>query len=392
MRPGPPARPGRGWELLLAILAALAAGAAGGYLVALRAGSADPRPEPPAVRAERVTALGRLQPAGGVVPVYGPPADRIAELFPVPVGKELREGARVARLASFTEREQQVKVAEAQLAEAEKALAAAGRAGEQKILAARAELAQARANKDSDLAAVDARLKFLAVQKQTADAGVARVEKIRAEAEVLEKARLQAALAEAELRATEAARKKTETSYEEGEKAAAAKVAAAEAELAEAKARAPIESAREQVALAKQLRDRAEVKAPVTGVVLKVTGREGQPTGAEPILQMADVSAMTAVAEVYESDVERLGKWLAAGPVKAEVRTPALPRPLAGTVRSAEDIARLIARNQVFALGPREDADRRVVEVVVHLSPADAEPAGRLVGLQVTVTLEPGAP
>jgi HlyD family secretion protein len=49
----------------------------------------------------------------------------------------------------------------------------------------------------------------------------------------------------------------------------------------------------------------------------------------------------------------------------------------------------MIARNQVFAVGPREDADRRVVEVTVHLEPADSSDAGRFVGLQVTVTMEP---
>jgi HlyD family secretion protein len=51
----------------------------------------------------------------------------------------------------------------------------------------------------------------------------------------------------------------------------------------------------------------------------------------------------------------------------------------------------MIARNQVYAMGPREDADRRVVEVAVNLSEGDAHDAGSFVGLQVTVTLEPGA-
>ena len=84
---------------------------------------------------------------------------------------------------------------------------------------------------------------------------------------------------------------------------------------------------------------------------------------------MGDLTTMTAIAEVYESDVGRLAKWVAAGPVKAEIKNPALPDTLSGTVDSDQDISRMIARNQVFAMGPREDADRRVVEVVVHLDP-----------------------
>ena len=270
------------------------------------------------------------------------------------------------------DRLQEVQVARIQLTEATAARDAAKRASEQKILAAKAELNQAKANKESDLAAVDAKINYLRLGATTADAGVKRLEKLRTSGvkvadEDLEKAKLLAAQADAELKATEAVRKKTETTYHEGEKAAQAKVEAAEAELAEALARAPIESSREKLKLAEQLSARTTLKSPINGTILKVTGREGQPTGVEPILQMADLTQMTAIAEVYESDVGRLATWVRSGPVKAEVKNPALPRRLAGVVKSDKDISRMIARNQVFAMGPREDADRRVVEVIVHL-------------------------
>jgi HlyD family secretion protein len=389
-------RAGRAWEIVLAVVAALAAGGAGGYLIASRGGSSSAATsEKPEGRGDRVTALGRLQPANGVVPVYGPPGDRIAKLYPeIAPGKKLKEGDPIADLESAKDRTQEVQVARVQLAEATRARDAAKRAGDQKILAAKAELNQAKSNKASDLAAVDAKLDYLRLATKTANAGVARLEKIRAggstvQAEDMEKAQLLAAQALAEQKATEAARTKTATTYEETEKAAEAKIKAAEAELAEAVARAPIESSEEKLKLAEQLSARTTIRAPIGGSVLRVTGREGQPTGVEPILQMADLSKMVAIAEVYESDVERLAVWVRAGPVKAEVKNPALPRPLAGVVKSEQDISRMIARNQVFAMGPREDADRRVVEVTVHLDPAAAEAAGRFVGLQVTVTMEP---
>ena len=75
--------------------------------------------------------------------------------------------------------------------------------------------------------------------------------------------------------------------------------------------------------------------------------------------------------------------------MSAEITNPARPKALKGAVRTEADITRMIARNQVFAMGPREDADRRVVEVVVHLDAADAATAGRFVGLQVTVAFAP---
>jgi HlyD family secretion protein len=385
------ARPGRVWEIVVAALAALVAGGAGGYLIAHRPGSVTSS-EQPVAKPDKVTALGRIQPASGVVPIYGPPGDRIAKLYPLAPGSVLKEGAPIAELESAKDRQQEVRVARTQLTEATAARDAAKRAGEQRILAAKAELNQAKANKESDLAAVDAKIGYLKLGAETADANVKRLDKLRSSGvkvadEDYEKARLLAAQAQAELKAAEATRKKTETSYEEGEKAAKAKVEAAEAELAEALARAPIESSNDKLKLAEQLSARTTIRAPIGATVLRVVGREGQPTGVDPILQMADLTKMTAIAEVYESDVERLAAWVRAGPVKAEARNPALPRPLAGVVKSEQDISRMIARNQVFALGPREDADRRVVEVTVHLD--DAADAGRFVGLQVTVTLEP---
>ena len=75
------------------------------------------------------------------------------------------------------------------------------------------------------------------------------------------------------------------------------------------------------------------------------------------------------------------------GPVPAEVANAALPRSLKGAVRSDQDIARMIARNQVLPVGPREDSDRRVVEVTAHLDAESSAIAARFVGLQVTVTM-----
>jgi HlyD family secretion protein len=388
-------RPGRALAMLIVALVAVAAGGAAGYFLANRLpkpnANTDPGPAPP----DKITALGRLQPEGGVVPVYGPPGDRIAKLYPLAPGASLQVDDPIAELASYKDRLLEVQVAETQLTEAKSARDAAERAGNQKIRAAQAELNQAKANKVSDLAAIDAKLDYLAIQAKSAAKQVARLKDLKDKGgtvadEDFEKVELLQAQADAELAATRAMRKKTETTYDETQKAAEAKIDAAKAELEEALARAPIKSSEEKLALAKQVRELTIIRAPVAGTVLKVIGREGQPTGLEPILQMAALGKMTVVAEVYESDVERLAGWVRSKPVPVEVTNPALPKALAGTVRTESDITRMIARNQVFAVGPREDADRRVVEVVVHLDDASAAAAGRFVGLQVTVAFTPG--
>ena len=208
-----------------------------------------------------------------------------------------------------------------------------------------------------------------------------------AQREDLEKARLFVDQADAELTASKAAKDKAVVSYAENKKAANARLASARADLAEAEAKAPIKSSEEKLTQAKKTLDLTIIKAPVDGTVLKVSGREGQPTGVDPILQMANLNEMTVVAEVYESDVERVAEWVKKGPVPADVTNTALPKALKGTVRSDQDITRMIARNQVLPVGPREDTDRRVVEVTVHLDAEASAIASRFVGLQVTVTL-----
>lgn len=397
MKPGT-SRSGRALTTVLVAVVAVVAGGAAGYFLADRfpKSNTTTTPEAPTgAPGDKITALGRLQPEGGVVPVYGPPGDRIAKLYTLAPGAPLAVDAPIAELASRKDRLLEVQVAETQLTEAKSARDASERAGQQKIRAAEAELNQAKANKVSDLAAIDAKLDFLALQAKSAARQVARLKDLKDKGgtvadEDMEKAELLKAQADAELAATRATRKKIETTYDETEKAAQAKIDAAKAELDEALARAPIKSSEEKLALAKQVADLTTIRAPVTGTVLKVIGHEGQPTGMEPILQMAALGKMTVVAEVYESDVERLAGWVRAKPVTAEITNPALPKPLTGTVRSEADITRMIARNQVFAVGPREDADRRVVEVVVHLDDASTAPAGRFVGLQVTVAFTPG--
>src|SRR5205814_1516560 len=110
-------RCGRAWVILVAVLAALAVGAAAGLF------SHDllfPKPEQSSATAARppaqVTALGRLQPAGGVIPVYGPPGDRIEKLYagkdgnPIGPGTIIAKDQPIADLASKKQREMELAV------------------------------------------------------------------------------------------------------------------------------------------------------------------------------------------------------------------------------------------------------------------------------------------
>lgn len=395
-------RPRTGLSLatVLAVLVALAVGAAGGYLFP----KADPndraakKQQEEGKRPERITALGRLQPAGGVIPVYGPPGDQILKLGPkIAIGAKLDKDDIVAVLKSSELREQEVSVAKKQLDEGTTAKEKAKEAGLKKIQAAEADLKLVEETRDADLKALRIKMDFTAKAVTFATTQVSRVKNLQATVRVAEeevdKAELQLEQAKAEAAGAVALHDKASVAYTQQLVAGRAKVKAAEAELEAELAKAGIASGGERVKLAEKVFHLTTLRVPSAGTVLKVTGRDGQPTGIEPIIQFADLSSMTAVAEVYESDVRHLKDWLAGGrAVKAVVRSPALGKPddktaeLTGEVTAA-DITGMIARNTVFAMGPREDADRRVVDVVVRLRAEDAPRAAGLVGLQVTVEL-----
>ncbi len=386
---------------LVATLAALAAGAAVGWFARPLVPPTADRPaatpgSPPTP--ETISALARLQPRGGVIPVYGPPGDRIGAIADLKPGTPLNAGDRIADLASRKERATEVEVAELQVREADRQLELAKATGRLKIAAAELEASQLTADEEQDKKGLDAQVAVLEKNRQFAAAQGRRLDDLSAKGvrvpdEEREQANLLMAKADAEKEAALLKRERAVSGYARGRELAAAKVAAAKAEVAEAVARVPLESSRKKVALAKQVLDLTVVKAPVAGRVLKVNAHLGEPTGAQqPILYLADTGAMVAVAEVYESDVARLREWLGKGGTFAvAVGSPALPKGtnLVGSVRGDDQVTRMIARNAAFAVSPREDSDRRVVEVTVDLDAASAAVAALYVGLQVSADLSP---
>src|SRR5262245_38078925 len=99
--------------LVAVVVTAAVAGAAGFYLAGQLGTTTTNRPGTNGAadkRDSKITALGRLQPAGGVVPVYGPPGDRIGKLHPVAPGTALKASDPIAELASRKERLQEVQV------------------------------------------------------------------------------------------------------------------------------------------------------------------------------------------------------------------------------------------------------------------------------------------
>lgn len=380
----------------LALLVGLALGAAGmRYLPAYL-----PRPQPTGLAVlpppPSVEALGRLQPLGGVISVFGPPGDRIEKLADrAAVGQKVNAKDVLVVLASKSDREAERDLAQKQLDEALALRTAIQKAWEARQREIDAELAQIESNRIHDVKVQKAKIEVHDVQHQNAVAAWKRRESLQLTPFTKqEQEQYQGNLKqlEGELNAARIMLSKTEASYEHAKKVAEAKRQTAALEVSQALERVPVGSLRLSRDLAQRRVDATSIKSPVSGTVLRIVTREGDTIGAQPILQMADLDRMAVVAEVPPEEVSRLRAWLNEGAVAVTLESRAMPgATLTGTLRG-EDISQLVARNSILSLDPRADTDPRMVEVRVELDDSQGR-AARYVGLDnVRVKFAPGNP
>src|SRR6516225_8504804 len=116
-------------------IASLAAGGAAGYSLHRLEGKTAGTAKPPADSdARSLSALGQVQPADGVIAIYGPPGDRILKfaesLHP---GQTVKAGAPLVILESQKARQKEVALAETQLNQARQQREAIGKAAKAKL-------------------------------------------------------------------------------------------------------------------------------------------------------------------------------------------------------------------------------------------------------------------
>ena len=144
-------------------------------------------------------------------------------------------------------------------------------------------------------------------------------------------------------------------------------------------AEATIEVARAQVSHRQAELARTRVTAPVAGMVLDLTLKPGELIGAEGVLEMGEVDQMVVIAEVYETDIHRVQVGQ-----RAEIDSDALPSSLVGRV---ESIALKVHKQDEIGTDPAARKDARIIEVEVLLD--DARAVERLTNLQVEVVISP---
>ncbi|MBP6703784.1 MAG: HlyD family efflux transporter periplasmic adaptor subunit [Vicinamibacteria bacterium] len=138
-----------------------------------------------------------------------------------------------------------------------------------------------------------------------------------------------------------------------------------------------MESMRASLRAAEADRDRAVVRSPLFGRVLRVHARAGERVGPEGIAEIGETGAMYAVAEVYETDIPRVAKGQ-----RATISSPALGRPLTGVV---ERVGLKVGRLSAVGADPAARNDARAVEVKIKLD--DSKAAAALVDLEVDIVI-----
>ena len=332
--PSPTGRKGgRGpWPLVAALLALVLLAGLGSRLWQQRQQKQVEARKAVPLLPRQVSALGRIEPLGGISQVSVPSSlsnDRVREIL-VKEGQEVRKGQPLAVLESIDTLESSVRKSEAEIRVAESKLAA----------------------QDSVIA------------RYKADLGQASAEARRAE-------QLFAA------GATSANRVEKLQADESSAKAQLAEAIATKATLVE-----ELRSSRASLDKDKTERAKATVLAPFSGTVFKVHARPGDKVGEDGLLEMGDSSRMGVIAEVYQSD----RPMIALGQ-KASLSADGFKgRKVEGQV---VEIAREVSRQTVFSGQAGENLDRRVLEVKIGLTPQESALASHLNYLQVNVLFAP---
>lgn len=373
----------------------------------------------------RVAALGRLEPTGEIVQIAAPLAldgDRLADLL-VQVGDTVEAGDPIAVLDSHDRLEDEVSQAQAQLRVAQAGLAQV-RAGAKTgaieaqratVIQQSAELAgQSRVQREAiarleaqyagDRNAQTAEVQRLQAELRTAETELGRYRSLYEDgavsASLFDSKQLSADTTRQALKQAQAVLARTTTTAQRQLKEARAELIrignTGQAQLATARSRldevaevrpvdvqmAQAEVARAKTSLLKAQKNfaRATIKAPRAGQILKIYTQPGEQMSSEGIVALGQTEQMLAVAEVYQSDIDRVKTGQ-----QATIWGQSFDGELKGKV---VEIGRQISRQQVFSGDPGENLDRRVVEVKIALDPQDSQRVANLSNLQVQAVIQ----
>jgi len=304
-----------------------------------------------------VVGLARVMPRGDVALVaapYGASDARVTEIL-VGVGDRVARGAPLAYLDNRAALESAVFLAQANLA------------------VRRATFLQTRSAVQASRDEAQATLDQAQGTYREAQATLARTEELVARGvsttvtlDIARTAAQEAALAITRAEATLARFSSAEIDDQPDVVVAARNVEAAEAELA-----------RVELDLARSI-----VVAPIAGTILDIHATPGQRPPSAGVMEMGDISQMTAEVEVYQ---DRIAAVRTGQPV--ELVASALGRTLQGKV---ESIGLTVGRQGLISDDVAANTDARVIRVVVALDAPSSQIASRFTNLEVIARIDTG--
>ena len=378
------------------------------YALSQFAPTSTPEAVPEAVVPEikTVTALGRLEPSGEIIQISVSSAaegNRIEELL-VKQGDTVEKGQVIAvldsrdrTLAALKQAEARVSVARANLARVK----AGAKQGE--IAAQQAAIARIEAERDNDLAAQSATVSRMEAELRNAETEYQRYQQLydRGAVSASQRDSKELTLATAKEQLAEARANLSRIESAQQQQIAEAK--ATLNKIAEVRpvdvdvAIAELQEAEAAVSIAEADRDRAFIKSPQTGTVIKILTRPGEVVSSnEGIVRIGQIDQMYAVAEVYESDINKvkIGQpaTITASAISGELTSePAAfqaAKERASLTGTVENIGLEVERQEVVNTDPTANIDAKVVEVKIKLDEASSKKVAGLTNLLVNVRID----
>lgn len=144
---------------------------------------------------------------------------------------------------------------------------------------------------------------------------------------------------------------------------------------------AEIENAKSQLRIAEAEFENTIIYAPLTGTILKILTRPGERIRNNGLLEMADLSQMDIVAEIYESDLSRVKVGQS-----ARISAIGFERTYHATVR---ELGFQVKKNDLNDTDPLADRDNRIIEVRLTLEPDAVDALKHQIFRQVHVQIDP---
>ena len=130
--------------------------------------------------------------------------------------------------------------------------------------------------------------------------------------------------------------------------------------------------------------DRAYIRSPIAGQILKIHTRVGEKQHPKGIMELAQTNTMIAIAEVYQTDIAKVQPGQS-----VTITSQGFSGELQGRVIT---IDQQVNQQKVFSNQPGENLDRRIIEVKIRLNQDASRQVSGLSNLQVQTLIQTPTP